>query len=270
MPPPRQLTLERQLHKSVLLGWTAADASAGEIDSYHVFVDGLLRCTVSVSEQCRALLEGVDLTRVSGGFSSCELGLEEGGGGIVSSFRWPVSAGQEMAFTCVVGDKLTYLYFFYICICIRVGICICVSVLTMYLRPPPCQRHRLTVRSVTPDGRTSAAAACTLAIGRDVAPAPTAVRATHVTATSAIIGWMPSNSNCQHTVCVNRVEVRTVAPGVHRHTIAGPCWTSGDGEGRESGLGNGCGPASCMEKLTSDRHGACSGDRNMVGEGENV
>ena len=98
------------------------------------------------------------------------------------------------------------------------------SALTVSISPP--QRHRLTVRSVTPDGRTSAAAACTLVLGRDVAPAPTAVRATHVTASSAIIGWMPSNSNCHHTVCVNRVEVRSVAPGVHRHTITG-AWMEG-------------------------------------------
>ena len=65
VPAPRQLTVERQLHKSVLLGWTAADSGSGEVECYHVFVDGLLRCNVSATEQCRALLESVDLTRVS-------------------------------------------------------------------------------------------------------------------------------------------------------------------------------------------------------------
>lgn len=58
-------------------------------------------------------------------------------------------------------------------------------------------------------------------IGKDIPAYPTNVRAHHVTATSAVISWMPSNSNYQHTVCVNNVEVRTVKPGVYRHTITG-------------------------------------------------
>lgn len=60
-------------------------------------------------------------------------------------------------------------------------------------------------------------------IGKDIPSYPTNVRAHHVTATSAVISWMPSNSNFQHTVCVNNVEVRTVKPGVYRHTITGNC-----------------------------------------------
>ncbi|XP_037076766.1 LOW QUALITY PROTEIN: RIMS-binding protein 2-like [Pollicipes pollicipes] len=145
VPPPRQLTLERQLNKSVVIGWSPSEAPAGAIDSYHVYVDGLLRTTVHASERTRALIEGVDSTRP----------------------------------------------------------------------------HRVSVRAVTPDRRASRAAACTMLIGRDVPSAPTAVRATHVTSTSAVISWMPSNSNHQHTVCVNSVEVRTVKPGVYRHTITG-------------------------------------------------
>lgn len=47
------------------------------------------------------------------------------------------------------------------------------------------------------------------------------MRAHHVTSTSAVITWLPSNSNHQHAVCVNNVEVRTVRPGVYRHTITG-------------------------------------------------
>lgn len=50
---------------------------------------------------------------------------------------------------------------------------------------------------------------------------PTAVRASHVTSSSAVISWLPANSNHQHVVCVNNVEVRTVKPGVYRHTITG-------------------------------------------------
>lgn len=60
-----------------------------------------------------------------------------------------------------------------------------------------------------------------MVIGKDVALGPTAVKASNVTATSAVISWLPSNSNHQHVVCVNNVEVRTVKPGVYRHTITG-------------------------------------------------
>lgn len=59
-------------------------------------------------------------------------------------------------------------------------------------------------------------------IGRDTAHlGPSAVRANNITCSSAIISWLPANSNHQHVVCVNNVEVRTVKPGVYRHTITG-------------------------------------------------
>lgn len=59
-------------------------------------------------------------------------------------------------------------------------------------------------------------------IGRDTHQlGPSAVRATNITSTSAVISWLPANSNHQHVVCVNNVEVRTVKPGVYRHTITG-------------------------------------------------
>lgn len=83
------------------------------------------------------------------------------------------------------------------------------------------QPHRISVRSVTHSRRTSRDAACTMVIGKDIALGPTAVKASNVTATSAVISWLPSNSNHQHVVCVNNVEVRTVKPGVYRHTITG-------------------------------------------------
>lgn len=86
---------------------------------------------------------------------------------------------------------------------------------------PLTQPHRISVRSVTHSRRTSRDAACTMVIGKDVAMGPTAVKASNVTATSAVISWLPSNSNHQHVVCVNNVEVRTVKPGVYRHTITG-------------------------------------------------
>lgn len=59
-------------------------------------------------------------------------------------------------------------------------------------------------------------------IGRDTSHlGPSSVRATHITCSSAVITWLPANSNHQHIVCVNNVEVRTVKPGVYRHTITG-------------------------------------------------
>lgn len=84
------------------------------------------------------------------------------------------------------------------------------------------QPHRISVRSVTANRRTSRDAACTMIIGRDTHQlGPSAVRATNITSTSAVISWLPANSNHQHVVCVNNVEVRTVKPGVYRHTITG-------------------------------------------------
>ncbi|PNF20897.1 hypothetical protein B7P43_G11184, partial [Cryptotermes secundus] len=145
VPAPKQLTLERQLNKSVLIGWNPPDAPPGTIDSYHVYVDGVLKTTIKASERTRALVEGVDSTRP----------------------------------------------------------------------------HRISVRSVTPNRRTSRDAACTMVICKDTPLGPSNVKASHVTSTSAVISWLPSNSNHQHVVCVNNVEVRTVKPGVYRHTITG-------------------------------------------------
>jgi len=60
-----------------------------------------------------------------------------------------------------------------------------------------------------------------MVIGKDAPLAPSCVRASGITSTSAVISWLPSNSNYQHVVCVNNVEIRTVKPGVYRHTITG-------------------------------------------------
>jgi len=63
VPAPQHLTLERQLNKSVLIGWTAPE-NMHQLESYHVYVDGVLKVTVKASERTRALVEGVDSTRV--------------------------------------------------------------------------------------------------------------------------------------------------------------------------------------------------------------
>jgi len=145
VPPPKQLTLERQLNKSILIGWNPPDCPPGIIEMYHVYVDGFLKTTVRASDKTRALVEGVDSTKP----------------------------------------------------------------------------HRISVRSVTINRRTSRDAACTMIIGKDAPLGPSCVKATNITSSSAIISWLPSNSNFQHTVSVNGVEVRAVKPGVYRHTITG-------------------------------------------------
>jgi hypothetical protein len=66
VPAPRHLTLERQLNKSVLIGWNPTDQYGNhQIESYHVYVDGNLKVTVKAAERTRALVEGVDCNRVS-------------------------------------------------------------------------------------------------------------------------------------------------------------------------------------------------------------
>lgn len=61
---------------------------------------------------------------------------------------------------------------------------------------------------MTATRRTSRDAACTMVIGRDTGNmGPTCVRASGVTCSQAVISWLPANSNHQHVVCVNNVEV---------------------------------------------------------------
>lgn len=93
------------------------------------------------------------------------------------------------------------------------------NIITLYGLQP----HRISVRSVTANRRTSRDAACTMVIGKEkeLPLRPSHVKASQVTSTSAVISWLPSNSNFQHVVCVNNVELRTVKPGVYKHTITG-------------------------------------------------
>lgn len=78
------------------------------------------------------------------------------------------------------------------------------------------------MRSVTQDRRTSRDAACTMIIGRDTSHlGPSALRAGNITCSSAVISWLPANSNHQHIVCVNNVKLCEVKPGVYRQQITG-------------------------------------------------
>lgn len=66
VPAPQHLSLERQLNKSVLIGWAMPEPPGHQmIESYHVYVDGVLKVTVKANERTRALVEGVDLNRVN-------------------------------------------------------------------------------------------------------------------------------------------------------------------------------------------------------------
>lgn len=55
----------------------------------------------------------------------------------------------------------------------------------------------------------------------DIPFAPCCVRASNITSDSAVISWIPCNSNFYHVVAVNSVEVRTVKPSVFKHLITG-------------------------------------------------
>jgi len=145
VPPPKRLVVERQLHKSLLLSWLHPDAPRGFIDSFHVYVDGVLKIAVPANERTKALIEGVDSTMA----------------------------------------------------------------------------HRISVRAVTPNGRMSKDAACTVVIGKNVPFAPCCVKATNITSESALISWLPCNSNFYHVVAVNSVEVKTVNASTYKHLITG-------------------------------------------------
>lgn len=143
---------------------------AHQIESYHVYVDGVLKVTVKANERTRALVEGVDSNRVSTSTPSIPIGKPS------NSF--------------------------------------CHNIAT--------QPHRISVRSVTQDRRTSRDAACTMIIGRDTSHmGPSALRAYSLTCSSAVISWLPANSNHQHIVCVNNVKLCEVKPGVFRQQITG-------------------------------------------------
>ena len=75
VPPPKQLTLERQLNKSILIGWNSPDCPPGIIEMYHVYVDGFLKTTVRASDKTRALVEGVDSTKVGAAANILSLSL---------------------------------------------------------------------------------------------------------------------------------------------------------------------------------------------------
>jgi len=81
--------------------------------------------------------------------------------------------------------------------------------------------HRISVKSIGVNQKSSNEAACTMIVGKDAPLGPTELHATRIRSTSATICWLPSNTNFLHTLCLNNVEVRTVKQGIFKHTLAG-------------------------------------------------
>lgn len=74
--------------------------------------------------------------------------------------------------------------------------------------------YRVSVQSLTERG-LSEQLRCSLLVGRDVSVAPTQLRAERITATSANLTWLPSNSNYVHIVSLNDEECELVKAGCY-------------------------------------------------------
>ncbi|XP_064835470.1 LOW QUALITY PROTEIN: peripheral-type benzodiazepine receptor-associated protein 1-like [Oncorhynchus masou masou] len=72
--------------------------------------------------------------------------------------------------------------------------------------------YRVSVQSLTERGNSDQLR-CSLLVGRDVCVAPTQLRVDRVTATSASLAWLPSNSNYVHVVSLNEEEMELVKAG---------------------------------------------------------
>ncbi|CAH1800846.1 unnamed protein product, partial [Owenia fusiformis] len=80
--------------------------------------------------------------------------------------------------------------------------------------------HKICVRSVTNRGQ-SKDPECTINIGKESSLAPSNLRVRNVTATSALLSWLPGNSNYVHTIYVNNAETRICKPGIYKHSLSG-------------------------------------------------
>ncbi|XP_041807847.1 RIMS-binding protein 2 [Chelmon rostratus] len=74
--------------------------------------------------------------------------------------------------------------------------------------------YRVSVQSLTEKG-LSDQLRCSLLVGRDVCVAPTQLRVERITATSANLTWLPSNSNYVHIVSLNEEECELVKAGCY-------------------------------------------------------
>ncbi|KAG1931634.1 peripheral-type benzodiazepine receptor-associated protein [Pimephales promelas] len=74
--------------------------------------------------------------------------------------------------------------------------------------------YRIAVQSLTERGNSDQLR-CSILVGRDVCVAPTHLRVERVTATSASLTWLPSNSNYVHIVSLNDEECELVKAGCY-------------------------------------------------------
>ncbi|VEL16013.1 unnamed protein product [Protopolystoma xenopodis] len=80
--------------------------------------------------------------------------------------------------------------------------------------------HRISVRSLTSYGQ-SKDAQCTLVVGKGATATPARLKATQLTASSAKLSWLPSNSNLPHIIYLNDYEIRVCPPGVYKLLLTG-------------------------------------------------
>lgn len=80
------------------------------------------------------------------------------------------------------------------------------------------QTYRISVQSVM-DGGNSDKMQCSFLVGNGVPIAPTLLKLWNLTATSAKITWLPSNSNYTHRVYWNETESDVSKPGVYWYTF---------------------------------------------------
>ncbi|XP_029028645.1 peripheral-type benzodiazepine receptor-associated protein 1 isoform X14 [Betta splendens] len=74
--------------------------------------------------------------------------------------------------------------------------------------------YRVSVQSLTEKG-LSDQLRCSMLVGRDVCVAPTQLRVDRISATSANLTWLPSNSNYVHIVSLNDEECELVKAGCY-------------------------------------------------------
>lgn len=64
MPSPREISVERQLVKSVLITWSPPYNPLTSVAHYHVCIDGVVRAVVPGGFKTKALVENVDVNKV--------------------------------------------------------------------------------------------------------------------------------------------------------------------------------------------------------------
>ncbi|XP_035247057.1 RIMS-binding protein 2-like isoform X2 [Anguilla anguilla] len=79
--------------------------------------------------------------------------------------------------------------------------------------------YRVSVQSVAERG-VSDELRCSLLVGRNVVVAPYCLRVDDITQDSALVSWLPSNSNYSHAVLLNGAEHREVRPTCYRCRLA--------------------------------------------------